>query len=391
MTLQLSAREPCNADDGLAERIERCRTAARTAPPGEHGACLQLFDLGRLRARLGWRWDALRPRAVALLHSSLQQELAPADLVVEDGGQRLFVVRSSGERRQIERHGELLAAEVTARLCGTIPGGAIIRVATLPFDPVLALEGATSQEDLLDRVERASLQTAPKAAALVEPAHLEARYRPVLHLRKRLVSAYRLAAMAAPERGAGQPQAEVAASDGWVLQRAADILHEPRRRAEPALIVPLRYDTLASRRPRDQLMQGCRELPPRSSRQLVFELLDLPAALPQARVRELLAYLRPFCLALLVRLPRPDAPIQHLVGTGARGVAVALPLGNDEGIAPSLRAFAGTARVLGLRSMLVDLEEPRLCRLAAAAGVDHVAGDGLMPPLRSPGRAFRFD
>ena len=50
--------------------------------------------------------------------------------------------------------------------------------------------------------------------------------------------------------------------------------------------------------------------------------------------------------------------------------------------------LAGTARVAGMRSMLVEVSAPSLCRAAQAAGLDHVSGDGLMPPLSQPGRAF---
>jgi hypothetical protein len=378
-------------DDGFAQRVERCRAAARAGSPAGLSACLQLFDLGRMRARVGWRWEALRPRAVGLLQASLEQELAPDDLVVDDGALRLFVVRAAGDRRQIERHGELLAAEVTARLCGTIPGGAIIRVASLPFDPDRALAGAASPAEVLDRVDRAWRQPEPGASDPIAPVPLEARFRPVLHLRKRLVSAYLLVATTRDEVDDPAPEAAWGeALDGWTLQQAAEALRAPRRPGEPALIAPVHYASLASRRPRELLMQACRELPPRSSRQLVFELCQLPPDLPQARARELLGYLHPFCVALLVRLPRLDVGIEHLLGTGARGVSVAVPDANPgEALAPVLTTLAGTARVHGLRSMLVDLAEPRLCRLAAAAGIDHVCGDGLMPPLRRPGRAFR--
>jgi hypothetical protein len=41
-----------------------------------------------------------------------------------------------------------------------------------------------------------------------------------------------------------------------------------------------------------------------------------------------------------------------------------------------------------MRSALVDVAAPPWCRVACAAGVDHVSGDALMPTLARPGRAF---
>lgn len=378
-------------DRGVAVRIERCRAAARGLPPAEGQFSLQLFDLARLRARVGWRWDALRLRAVGLIEAGLAHALGSADLCLDNGGERLFVVRAARERRDIERQAELLAAQVTARLCGTIPGGAIIRVQTLPFDPDAALEGAVSRADLLARFEAAWHALDRDAPIPPGAPALQPRYRPILHLRKRLVSAYRLI----PDAGDGRTAAAIEAAlgeeiDSWALRQAVAMMLEQRHCREPALVVPVHYATLAGIRPRELFTQACRQLPPRSSRQLVFELLGLPPELPQARVRELLGYLRPFCLALVVRLPYLTREIGHLTSSGARGICLATApgSGDERTPTPSIAALAGMARVAGMRSMLVDIATPPMCRAAAAAGIDHVSGDGLMPPLWRPGRAF---
>ena len=402
MTLSLPARAPaaCPPEAGapqprrtppgpdaepFALRVGNCRAALGMGGSGGRALLLQLFDLARMRARLGWRWEGLRPRAFALLQASLRSELGPADLALEDGADRLFLLRAGADRRQAERHAGLIAGEVTAKLCGTIPGGAIIRVATLAVDPEDVLDGLDEPAELLDRLRGALGEGHADPETLALPAELAARFRPVLNLRKRLVSAYRLTATA----GGGMTEAEAAwggALDAWMARQAAGLLREPRQRAEPALILPLHYRTLASRHARDGLMQCCRELPPRSSRQIAFELLEAPPDLPEMRLRELLGYLRPFCLALLVRLPRPGLALDRLLGAGVRGVTLAA---RDGATREALAGFAGTARVHGLRSFLVDLDEPQHCRAARAAGIDHVWGDGLLPPLPRPGRAFR--
>ena len=370
---------------GFALRIGHCRAALGAGGSGGPALLLQLFDLARMRARLGWRWDGLRPRAFALLQASLRSELGPADLALEDGADRLFLLRAGADRRQAERHAGLIAGEVTAKLCGTIPGGAIIRVVTLAVDPENVLDGLDDPAGLLDRLRDVLGEGRADPETLALPAERAARFRPVLNLRKRLVSAYRLTATA----GGGAPDAEAAwggALDGWAVRQAADLLRAPRRRAEPALILPVHYHSLATRAARDGLMPTCRELPPRSSRQLAFELVGMPPDLPEMRLRELTGYLRPFCLALLLRVPGPGLQAAGLVGAGVRGVTLAA---RHAGTAEALAGFAGTARVHGLRSMLVDLDDPRRCREARAAGVDHVWGDGLLPPLPRPGRAFR--
>jgi hypothetical protein len=120
-------------------------------------------------------------------------------------------------------------------------------------------------------------------------------------------------------------------------------------------------------------------------------VLDLPAGAPQARVRELMSYLRPFCLAMVVRLERAHTNLDHLASSGIRGLSASpgTLAGEGESVAETLACLAGSARVRGMRSLLIDATAPATYRFALAAGIDHICGDGLMPPLVRPGRAFQ--
>ena len=90
------------------------------------------------------------------------------------------------------------------------------------------------------------------------------------------------------------------------------------------------------------------------------------------------------------RLPRATVDTDYLTSSGIRGLSLAAgSLGPDQpAAAAALASLAGAARVRGMRSLLVEVAAPGLYRAALAAGVDHIVGDGLMPPLRRPGRAF---
>ena len=137
-------------------------------------------------------------------------------------------------------------------------------------------------------------------------------------------------------------------------------------------------------------MQQCRRLPRQSAGRLIFEVLDLPLGLPQARVRELMAYLRPFCLAIVARLPAPAPDLGHLATCGIGGLSLSagsLPA-DDRAMATALATLAGSTKTIGLRSCVVEASSARFCRAALAAGIDHLCGDALMPPLAQPGRAF---
>ncbi|HEX6013721.1 MAG TPA: hypothetical protein VFY87_18365 [Geminicoccaceae bacterium] len=388
------------------ERVAACRRAYLALPPSQRHGSVQVVDLGRMRLRFGTRWAELRPRAWAMVEGTLGRELGPGDLYLRVDENRLYVLRLGADRREVERRGELLAADATARLCGTLAGGVAVRVTTSAFDLDLGLADLATFEQLQQRIEAAAGLVVGDGEAgrrLDRCGELQPRFRPTFHLRKRLVSAYQLVAAATgldgrlepasiflpdDDGGANTFRAEL---DGWSLRQAIGVLAAPRGAGqEPGLIVPVHYGTLAAMRSRNPFTSDCHRLPPASSRRLVFEVLGLPSGLPQARVRELMAYLTPFCRAIVARVP-PDAfGTDRLASTGIGGLSLAATaLDPADGTAETrIAEFAGTARVLGMRSLLVEAGTARFCRAALAARADYVSGDGLMPPLPRPGGIF---
>ena len=274
---------------------------------------------------------------------------------------------------------------MTARLCGTLPGGAIVRVTTLPFDPSTELIGATTAEiaaalaRCMDPPAMADTATSGRRGAIA----LRPRFGPLLHLRKRLVSAYRLDMADGSDASKLRP----ADIDAWALELAAGQLRSATHGRAPALVVRCISPLLTDMRTRDVYARCCRALPPCSVRRLIPEVLGLPPGLPQARAREFLALLRPFALALVVRLPQPQVDLAQLENCGARGVSLSAAA-LDEDTVPALAAFVGRVRIAGMRSLLVDAATPATYRAALAAGIDHLGGEALLPGLPRPGRAF---
>lgn len=360
-----------DADEAeLLARVARCRELAAGLAHPERHFCLQLFDLARLRQRFGTRWELLRPRAAQLICGGLVRELAADELQIDPGGDLVLAVRAVSDRRMVERHGQLLAADVTARLCGTIPSGAVVRVATYGFDPRSGLVGASGKELAAGLAHW--LAAAGRDGAEARPASArDARFSPVLHFRKRLVSAYRLTAA-----DGGQ------ADDVWALAMVEGWLREAPPARAPALIAPVCHATIADTRRRQAFLRQCALLPAQARRRLVLELLD-----PRpSDMTELVARLRPFCLAVVARVASPGCALDPLSATGIRGVSLAADAQDGAALA-GLATLAGRARIAGLRSLLVEVALPSQCRAAFAAGIDHVSGDALLPALPRPGRA----
>ena len=354
-------------DRTIVAQVERCRQAFLDLGSDTGRAGLQVVDLSRLRQRLGPRWPALKDRVLEVIQGTITRELGANDLCVPGGDGRLFLLRVGPDRGELARHSELLAAEATARLCGTIPAGAAIRVHTHPFDADRNLATIASTAALRALFEGCTAPPANAGSASLE-RQLKARFRPLLNPRKRLVSAYQLAGfeqgssnLLAPfqlARSSDTDDAAAAELDRWSLKQASLALTPPSPRAAVGLVVQLHYTTLAAMRWREEYIRLCRQLPPNSGRRLIFEVLELPAWLPQSRVRELMAYLRPFCGAIVVRLRTTSMHVEHLVGTGIRGLSLAgaSPATDPNTPPASIKGLGELASIHAMRSLVVELE-----------------------------------
>src|SRR4051795_5247253 len=187
-----SGGAPSAGNTDCGQHIQACRAAYLAQAPGARLGALQTIELGRLRARMGRRWSELRDRVVGLVEQALARELAAGDLYVDSQADLLHVVRVGRGRAEVERHGELVAAEGTARPWGTVPRGVSLSARTLPFDPGGLLHEAMTAAELRDCLDACAQrhERCPAAAGGTLPAGLQPRFQPILELRKRLVSAY---------------------------------------------------------------------------------------------------------------------------------------------------------------------------------------------------------
>lgn len=392
-----------NQPDQFVPRIMALRKAFMSQPRVARHGSLQLLELDQIRQRFGRRWPELRAKVWGILEAALARELGPDEAYVAASETLIYILRIGLIRGEVERHGQLMAAEVTERLCGAVPGGVAVRLRTMPFDFDHGLSGVASFGQLRNRIEAQgqALDDAELRLFLDHVEQLRPLFWPTIHLRKRLVSGYQLIPMIMEADGRITRLDELcgaslhgvfdAECDNWSVQQVGRILDArcSGRRHAPVL-VSIHYETLAAMRLREPFLILCRQLPRISSRLLLFEIIDLPPGLPQARVRDLAAYLQPFCLTMVARL-RPDAIVaDHLHHSGIRAVSLRgrdLDPDRPESL-QRLAMLADVGRAMTLRSLLIDVPSSRLAHLALRAGIAHLNGDGFMPPVAQPGRVF---
>lgn len=386
---------------------------------GHHGSLadrrgkggLFILDIGELRRRFANRWPKHRENAYQLIEGCLERRLGRNDLYLAVADDRFLVMMTDSDRAAAELHARRIGREITDRLCGLITGGVACRVETTTVDLTVLLAGVTSLEELEARLA-ASLPagkspTERKAQALVD--RLQPKELPVWNVGKGLVTleallptsadAHVAAELVGLDIGPAGPVSDietVAALDGWAVTTAAGALRRSRR----AVLVQLHYATLASMRHRQQLMLACRRLPERACGWLLIELTGLPGHLPQARVRELVSYIRPFAVAIVLRLdPLALAQtklvpidcsgggstlIDQLTSSGISGVSLDLSVtaatATKLDVARALAMLRWTGHQLKLRT-LVRTDGNRLRHAAIAAGIDHIACPNCSSPV----------
>jgi len=397
--------------DGFARAIETFLRAHRAGPDHRRRGAVHFLSFEMLRQRFGNRWPGLREKALQIVETSLDRALGKDDLYVVVDETTVLLLVTGLTRGEAEIRLALVAGEITGRLCGTVPWGAALSLRTMPCDLDRLLAGVAGLRQLLERIEAAGRQADNDEMSRFVTAKpgLVTAFVPVLRVRKSMVSAYRT--IVQHDDGARRtPAADLldggsingvfdAEIDRWCLERIAERLAQGRgRRHRAVVIVPVHYETLATRRFRDDYLTVCRKLPPSSARRLIVEIVDLPSGLVQARSRDLLAYVRPFVLALSVRVAAPDAPLDQLDGAGALLVSVAAPrpagpdgaggAGAPDRVA-TLRGFVEGASALRLRTHVLGCATPGDCQVAVRAGVDLVDGEGLLPPVQTMDRVLR--
>ena len=384
----------------FATRIARLRKAHRELSGRRDKGSLGIIDLTPVKERAGTRWDLVRPIVWANVEASLARRLEGPELYVAADEVTVWILALARERAEVDRRVALIAADITERLLGVAPGGAGPVARSLPFDYEAELATLAGMVGLRERVRRAQQALAEAEAALLREhaAELVALYRPVLALRVPLIVGYRAFARLAtaggalvvpatlcPDPATGAFDAEL---DHWLLGQAMAHLAPGRPKAElPVLAVPVHRATLATPGFRGPWQNLLAELPAVMINRLILELVDRTPRRPPGDLRGMLASLEGRVAFVIVRVPPDPSAIAPLAGSGARAASIdASTLDpTDPGTVARLAELAAACRAAGVRSLLVPVANAALAGQARAAGIDYIAGDACLPPLRTPG------
>lgn len=384
----------------FGKRLAAFRKTHMSHEDSRYKGSLQILDLETVALRFGKRWLGIREKAFRHIEACVAKRSGPDDVYVCEDEKRVLLMMTGVERSEAELRGMRIASDITERLCGVIPGGVAVRFKTMLFDFDIGLDGVTGLAELQKRI-RTFNDTADSAEVKLFQdtlPDLRMLYQPTLDTKTGKIYIYHGAPRVQDKEGQVLPidvvcphsingvfDAEV---DKWCLKHAEAYLDPQALAADaPMIVVPVRYETLATMRHREPYMAICRKLPAVSADQLIFEVIGLPASMPQARIRELVAYLKPFCNHLVARISHEVLFAENLTNCSVSTLSLLIENLDEESESTSelLSKIKALAAPLGMRVLLTEAWSVKFCQMAFKAGIDQINGPAFMKAAPRPG------
>lgn len=127
---------------------------------------------------------------------------------------------------------------------------------------------------------------------------------------------------------------------------------------------------------------------------LIIELIHLPEGLPESRLSEAIAQLRPYARAVVARAPSLATDVSLWARCGARAVVHEAPSGGPDSsenvLLAALPGAAERARQAGLMVGLYGVRSGSIALAAWSAGFSHLSGDHITGRVGSDPVAQRF-
>jgi hypothetical protein len=390
---------------------------------------INLIGLNKVKERLGASWERVAGRADRIARNTIERYLVQGDIYGSlQGGISYVVVFAQLSDNQAKVKCSLIGNEIAKALLGEEGTDLLeIKTVTAQVDGSFTLTEAQldaaalvpeTAPDVLEfaEVDEATTASAADRQSAAEPAvrdsprneplaSLRFLYRPIWDQTRNVVSAYLCMSQAPSADGSSlwwdgavvtQGDADMRARlDEIVLKHTLDDLDELLRDKRTLLLVlPLHFESLASaprRRRYAQMLQD--RLNDTTRKLLLIEIEGTPHGVPQPRLVELIAPLRPHCRGVLLRLAPETVDFANAKGTGATAVGcdIAYHAGTEFLLMQHMNRFARTAsEKAGLSTYVLGAHSMSLVAAALGAGFVSIAGDAIAKPINHPRGLVEF-
>jgi hypothetical protein len=399
---------------------------------------MQLIGLGRVQQALGSDWPARAEQIYRLIDSVLQRRLERTDAFYKVDTENYLILFTRLARKEAEFKARVISEEIQRLVFGDLlPAHEVtLYSAVVDVDRRIALEKASSLQDLMDYVRSSSLaengvtlfkagdgpQSGPSPAAVVgagpDMADLDqslaglfhkktvaaflkecrAGFYPLFSLRRRSFSSYQTTILHEPSRKpadrVNDPFLEKPEDLPFQIDRfalTAGLLGAQRMLTsgkQAIVVISVGFDTLATSRLREIYFARLKEMPAGLARFIGISIRDIPPGTPASRVSEALSYIQPFCHTRLLRVPPDPRLIELYATTGCQGFATWFPGEEDTGKAfQALQTFTKRAALHRMECILTDIGTHDDLSTGITAGFTHLSGDAVAGMIETPGLA----
>ncbi len=381
---------------------------------GEAQDNIFVIDISKCRDHLGPRWPEVRDKIHAKVQGILNTRLTRQELFLQRDEVSYLVVFAGATRRNAQIRALVVNQAINERLYGQEDTGEAVEVRSIRVDSAgnVEVDKEPEPEEILDYVPEATLWSKPRdhsrrmRGIKRKPAKLDdvrVFYRPMLAIRTRIVSTF----MCLPIRhvrehfhassydvlGPGATKDDLFALDSMTLRHTGETVTRMVRTGSKSLVaLSVHYETLAETTRRSEYIALCAKVLAGNTSRVVFEVVGLPAGVPEVRLTELVTALRLNSRAIIVRVAPDCHDFAAFRATGVHAVGLDLyeSRRREQALFPEIEAFVQAASNYSLKTYLFGVRSLSIYTAALAAGFDYAAGHALTTAVETPEKAYLY-
>jgi hypothetical protein len=385
---------------------------------------VNVVSLAKIHARLGPAWERVAERADLIARGAIERRLAPEDVYAAWKEVNYIIAFADLSETQSHLKCRLIQEEITKALLGEqAQEGAEVKMVVTKPSGELVFEDLPSVELLLAPTAapggEATASGEPGAMAMIAGhgqrsaeqaakedvlAGLRFLFRPMWDPSKRVLSAYLcLGLVSTSDVGNTLALADMTVAtdpegmqrlDRLVLRRViAEVTALIEQRRKVLIAAPLHFETLCSVARRREVAAALAELPPGAKELILVEIVDTPDGVPQMRMNELVAPLRPHSRAVIVRQQLTSTDFSSLKDIGVAGVGadIGAHLSGEFVVMQQMARFRAAAEKAGLLALIRGVHSRSLAAAALGSGYYYIDGDAVAPAVRHPEEIRNFE
>jgi hypothetical protein len=354
---------------------------------------VNIIGLDAVRRQLGERWPAKRARVWEHVERGLERRLTAHDMFFRLDETNYLIAMPLATRFMAQAAclailqevlkfflGDSKKGDVIVRTVSSVEGGEVI---SQPLDPVAIAQAAARESASLSEHAQPAEEWKPPLAGRTQTmtlmtearrkAELKMGIESVWNLRRGLITSFALQRAVNPHLS---HPADVLKMDCAVTAYAVEILQEHRQQGgRLALHVPISYASAATRQSREKVLAVAAPVRDLLRRTILLEIADLDPGVPPSRLIEVVALLKPFCVAVLARIKPTRAALAAVKSCGLQGLVLdAEGLGRTPAETSAwMKAFVDAGQGGAPNFIVHNLASPQMVDAAAKAGMTHAS------------------